>query len=204
MKPNKVTIKLIKDMFFEGKNDYDLAMNIGNMKKISINEVDGIDRLMMGIYIIFDSFGDDNSDWETPNSMISNGIRNCLYVGEGKIKARLKYRLKQITGEHGKYIIYFEVADRLDRKLIERALIKHFKPMDNKEELWEFSDKKKYWDYKKKLINDIDLNFESCKYSDIEMMKYDSATEYISVLMEEEGYTLNEISDLLSSKINNK
>jgi len=188
-------------MFFNGKFNYDLVMKIGIMNKIPISKINDIHATMEGIYIIFDSFGNVNSDWETPNLMIPNE-RKCLYVGEGKIKARLKYRLKRITGEHGKYIIYFEVLDKLDRKLIERALIKHFKPMDNKEEVWAFSDKKKYWDYKKNLISNIELNFDACRHSDKELGQYASATEYISFLMEEEGYSLNEISDRLSSKIN--
>lgn len=79
-----------------------------------------------GVYVIF-----------SPNVTDYNRIgKGCIYVGEGNLKGRL-YAHKH----YGRFwdkkapfnVIFYEIEDQVDRKAVERILIKYHKPSYNKE-----------------------------------------------------------------------
>ncbi|MGO4185881.1 GIY-YIG nuclease family protein [Paenibacillus sp. TAF43_2] len=79
-----------------------------------------------GVYVIF------SPDRRTFDK---TGTR-CIYVGEGNIKNRLSdHRRKKRFGDQeiNFIVIYYEIDDQIDRKAVERMLIKYYEPMFNKE-----------------------------------------------------------------------
>ncbi|EAR68590.1 hypothetical protein B14911_03369 [Bacillus sp. NRRL B-14911] len=91
-----------------------------------------IKQKTLGVYVIFDAY---SGNYHQPcSSEMFNKQRSCLYIGEGDIRTRLNSHNN--TGRFGKLareIVYYRVEDQLERKLLERILIYHYKPLFNKE-----------------------------------------------------------------------
>ena len=76
-----------------------------------------------GVYIIF-----------SPNIVdfapATNG-EGCIYVGEGQINQRLyQHWYNERFGSRDKdyIVVYYKIPDQVDRKAVERILIKHYNP----------------------------------------------------------------------------
>ncbi|MGX5475900.1 hypothetical protein [Bacillus toyonensis] len=158
----KLEIDLPTELIYEGYSNQSIILNIPKPQHVKWSLVkQTIPSKMLGIYVIFDKVAEDEDDWFTPNPLknLHDRNRRCLYVGEGEIRTRLtqkKMGYRPYAGE----VIYYEVPNIEDRKLFERLLIKHFRPIFNKDGFdLTHKIKDKYWkdrdELEKSVVNNI-------------------------------------------------
>ncbi len=128
-------IELPEELIYDGVSNQNIILNIPKPKHVkwkSVKEV--IPEELLGVYIVFDKVAADEDDWFTPNPLneLHSLNRRCLYVGEGIIRNRLTNKNAAYRSYAGE-IIYYEIQNIADRKLFERLLIKHFRPIFNKD-----------------------------------------------------------------------
>ncbi|MEI4830677.1 hypothetical protein WAX78_14580 [Bacillus sp. FJAT-53711] len=154
-------IDLPKELIYKGYSNQSITLNIPKPQHVKWSLVEKtIPSEMLGIYVVFDKVAEDEDDWFTPNPLNNLHERNrrCLYVGEGQIRNRLtnkKNKYRPYAGE----VIYYEVPNIEDRKLFERLLIKHFRPIFNKDGFaLPHQALKKYWRDRDKLEKSVVSN----------------------------------------------
>lgn len=127
----EVKIYLTGDLFYGGGVDYPYTINV-NPKYTRWDDRKSIPTNTNGVYVVFDFY---SGDYHTPNSKERfSKNKSCVYVGEGNIRTRLNTH--DNTARLGKFafdVVYYEVSDQIERKLLERVLIRHYKPLLNKE-----------------------------------------------------------------------
>jgi hypothetical protein len=155
-------LQLSKSLFLNGSKDHTVYVNISDPKLEKWQLRDNINKKIKGVYIIFDKMA--GTDWETPNPADLKGLeRRCIYVGQGKIHKRLSKHslyngnIKIFAGE----VVYYDIPSKIDRKMLEQLFIKHYLPILNKEDQYEFPLILSYTDSRRSreeyIINTIDV-----------------------------------------------
>ncbi|QDQ03755.1 GIY-YIG nuclease family protein [Bacillus sp. BD59S] len=142
-----------------------------------------------GVYVIFKA---DITDF----SQVGNG---CLYVGQGNLKERLSsHKNSQRFGkkEDGFIVVFYQIENDIDRKLVERILIKHHKPAYNKEGVSNTDRLRKESDFTRNLsetIQNVKEIFTGLRDFDGDLYekKYDFTAVVVTHL--QDGYSLEDI-----------
>ncbi|PEQ83486.1 GIY-YIG nuclease family protein [Bacillus cereus] len=146
-----------------------------------------------GVYVIF-----------LPDEKEFNaGGDKCIYVGEGIIKNRLyshRYHERFDDKKNEFIVIYYEIEDEVNRKAVERILIKYYNPSYNKDGESKTDRVRKHSEYSKRLLKTIkdireiyeEIKFENGTYAD----EYDFTTLVVDLL--QAGFDLQDIEDELS------
>ncbi len=172
-------------------------MNISNPDHKKFAHRNEIGKNLSGVYVIFDKLS--GHDYETPNSNnLSKEERRCIYVGEGNILNRLNVHNKTLIGKYAGEVIYYEISDILDRKLFERLLIKHYTPVFNKENQYEFALKKEYMDNRDLLAKEL---IERINHMREEVDMEPIGEEVLASLFNDEDLHYDEIKGMFSDMI---
>lgn len=193
----KESFVLPKNIFYKGQDNHKITIDISDPNHIKFDLRNGIKKNISGVYVIFDKLRGVNYETPNPNDL-SKEERRCIYVGEGKILNRLNVHGKTLIGKYAGEVVYYEIPDILDRKLFERLLIKHYIPVFNKENQYEFALKKEYMDNRdfmaKELIGIIN---EMRDEVGMEPM----GEEVLASLFNNEDLSYNEIKGMFSDMI---
>jgi hypothetical protein len=185
---------LPQNLFYNGKKDHRIDLVVSNAQYKKWDFKNQINKESIGVYVIFDRLS--GEDYETPNNpeLLSREERNCIYVGEGKILNRLKVHSKTLIGKYAGEIIYYEIPDIFDRKLMERLLIKHYLPIFNKENQYEFAVKKEYMKHRDNMVSEL---IEEINDMRIEVDLEPVGEEMLSELFHSQDLSYNEIKGML-------
>ncbi|MGH1216676.1 hypothetical protein ACQVWG_26605 [Bacillus cereus] len=196
----EIKLNVDKNLFLKDKNDHTVILNISEPSHVYWKSRKDIGYNVTGVYVIFDEKG--GEQYDLPNDKkLKSATRNCLYIGEGQILRRLNIHNNHTTfGNLAGEVMYYNVPDIADRKLLERMLIKHYVPIFNKEGQYPYILKKAYKEditnYKLELINLInDMQIENNLPPSGEAM--------IDDLFNNEYFTLSEIDTMLYGIIQN-
>lgn len=143
-----------------------------------------------GVYVIFEANVKDHGQ-------VGNG---CVYVGQGKLKDRLSSHVynKRFGDEKtdGFIVVFYQIEDDLDRKLVERILIKHHDPTFNKEGKSKTDRVRESSDFTRELrktITNVTKIFS--KRKDYNGDYYEHAYDFTAVVVAhlQDGYSLEDI-----------
>lgn len=185
-------------------NDFIYPNTTSSTEEITIDKVIGPKKVKFlseakqhpsskGVYVIF-----------LPEETEFNASGDkCIYVGEGIIKNRLyshRYHERFGNKNHEFIVIYYEIEDEVNRKAVERILIKYYNPSYNKDGESKTDRVRKHSDYSMRLLKTIeeithiykDLEFEGKTYKDA----FNFTTLVVDLL--QSGFNLQDIEDELS------
>lgn len=149
-----------------------------------------------GVYLIFSP---DATDFY-------NNSGTCIYVGEGHVKRRLySHWYHNRFGSKGSdfVVIFYEVKNQIDRKLLERIFIKHYGPIYNKENF--NTDRQKLVKnqgeinrFFRKIVEELKDIFGELTYKDGK--KYNEVFDFSEVVIEllQNQHSLEEIHNRIS------
>ncbi|HDR7799653.1 TPA: GIY-YIG nuclease family protein [Bacillus tropicus] len=189
-------------------NDFIYPNTTSSTEEITIDKVIGPKKVKFlseakqhpsskGVYVIF-----------LPEETEFNATGNkCIYVGEGIIKNRLySHHYHERFGDKNNefIVIYYEIEDEVNRKAVERILIKYYNPSYNKDGESKTDRVRKHSDYSKRLLKTIediryiykDIKLENGAHPDETYADaYDFTTLVVDLL--QAGFELKDIENEL-------
>ncbi|MGH0601591.1 GIY-YIG nuclease family protein [Bacillus mycoides] len=144
-----------------------------------------------GVYVIFSP---EIRDFNTRG-------QGCIYVGEGNIKNRLyshKYRERFGDQKNDFIVIYYEIDNQVDRRTVERILIKYYDPTYNKEGISKLNVVKQQCQINKKfsgIIKELEDIFNDRIYTGTQT--YGELVQFNAVVLNllQNSYSLEDISE---------
>ncbi|QWG98388.1 GIY-YIG nuclease family protein [Bacillus toyonensis] len=181
----------LNNVFFpnEEKSDFKITINsiIGPPEFFSFLDSDSHPS-KKGVYVIF-----------LPNVRDYNRIgEGCIYVGQGNLKNRLYVHkhYERFGDKKAPFnVIFYEIEDDVDRKAVERILIKYHEPSFNKEGESNIERVKKDSEYSirvKSIIGELEDIYKDEQYND---KKYSDVIDFTTVVVDllQDGFDLDDI-----------
>lgn len=180
----------LNDFVYPTKESSNAKFTISNVKEpVKIRFLDREKHLSKkGVYVIFSP---DVTDFDT----IGKG---CIYVGQGNLRDRLyshKYYERFGKEEDEFIVIFYEIEDEVDRKAVERILIKHYDPSYNKEGESKIERVRKDSDFSKRLRKVIYEIEEIYGEKSCNGKRYSEVIDFTTVVVDllQDGFDLEDI-----------